>query len=242
MKTALGSMTRTLVLVAGLLATSAQASAQKAVTVAFDGPLPAVAAEYRVQVRDNHGKQTVDWRFWREAHRLVRENTAARTSEVWELDGQTLLHQKLWHDARRGVEYQPTDLQLAGVPVNWQRRALLVDPALLASLKLVGEGSRGGVPFRRYRGDLEGSKWDITLRTDLMLPTRIEHVQGKQRELLALQKAWAQDMAPWKPVDASAYELIDFADLGDREDDPFVRQIEEQVMPAAHARTHAHAH
>lgn len=204
--------------------------------------LPAAAAEY-VTTRHSRGdrgaSEATQWRLWRSTDRVTTENLSARTSEVWQRDGSALFHQQLYHEDRRGIEFQPGDLQLlsAGEP-SWPKQCLALDPQLLTQLTLDKQGWTGGhdsYPYRRYTGQIEGFGWTVILRIDLMVPALVERKRPGFVERTELKAAYPLVSAPWQPTGSDDYELIDFADLGDREDDPFVVKVERSLG-------HSHAH
>jgi hypothetical protein len=90
---------------------------------------------------------------------------------------------RLWrdHDVRvREFPPQPT-------AENWQQAALLIAPQVLHRLPMTRCGLLAdGHPYRRYMGLHDDTRWDITLRTDLMLPVRIEREQSDAIERLQL--------------------------------------------------------
>jgi hypothetical protein len=203
---------------------------------------PAVAAEYRTTHTDAHGpasaaKQPLQWRFWREAGRVATENLSAGSGELWQQDGQAIIHRKFFHDDKRAIEWQTDDLRMTGTLPAWPRLALLIDPQTLGALTLKRAGWQDNYPYRRYAGVIDGTRWDITIRTDLMLPVSIDRQHDGGRELTMLKSVYAADAAPWQPTDAGQYEVIDFSDLGDRERDPFVQKIQGQ-LPGVHAHSH----
>lgn len=201
---------------------------------------PSVAAEYRTVVeRDGQQKHEhasdVTWRLWRESDRLITENLAAHTGEVWQRDGATLFHQKVFHEDRKSVEYQMDAMNVSEVPLSWAHRSLLVDPKLLGRLTQTRTGWRNGYPYRRYVGEADGSAWDITIRTDVQLPVAVSRKAPGVHERTDLLAAYEMPSAPWAPTPRDDYELIDSADLGDRQSDPFVVKVQDQL-----GRPHTH--
>jgi hypothetical protein len=77
----------------------------------------------------------------------------------------------------------------------------------------------------------------MTLRLDLMVPEKVIRTTGKEREQLTLVQAWPLTDAPWQPVATAGYRVLDFADLGDNERDPFVIHVQGQL---GLANDHAH--
>lgn len=202
---------------------------------------PLVAAEFRTRARTADGDDTSSqWRLWRGPDRIERESPQARTGDLWLRDGRTLFHTRLYHADRRGIEYRSEDLQLLGPTPEWMTLATLLDRRLLETLHEKGSGWRDDYPFRRYTGESGGFEWDITVRTDQMLPARIERRSADGSvQTIELLAAFAADSAPWQPTDSTAYDIIDYADLGDYERDPFVMRIQAQES-GGHMHGHAH--
>jgi hypothetical protein len=202
-------------------------------------PLPPVAAEFITEASAHDGRPAVrsTWRLWREADRVQREYPDNGTAELWQRDGRTLFHTKYFHAERRGIEFQQEDLAMVKALPQWPQLALLVSPELLKELPQTGAGERDGYSWRRFQGVHNGVAWDITLRIDLMLPVTVLRTVGTERELLTLVRTWPLADAPWQPVATDGYRLLDFADLGDNERDPFVIRVQGQLGLA-----HDHAH
>lgn len=218
----------------------------------WQGPLPDIAAEFRTTLRtmrkvaadapphhetDSPTKahtETQQWRIWRKSHELIRENLTGNTADQWHQDGNTLIQKTYFHHDRRGVEFQQADLQMMNTQPRWQSLQLVFDPELLGKLKMTEAGWHDGVPFQRYEGTLEGSQWRLEVRTDLMLPLQIERQTEHARETITLVNAFPLTQAPWQPVPTHNYNVIDFADIGDMESDPFVKKIEAQLGGVHH--------
>jgi len=205
----------------------------------YSAPLPPVAAEYRSERSAGAGQppQGGTWRLWRETDRVQRDFESSRTSEVWRRDGGAVFHVKYFHEAQRGIEFQAADLSMLGAMPAWQQVGLTVSPELLADLTPSGSGREQGYEWRRYSGTHQGVQWDITLRTDLMVPVNVERRQGEAKEQVSLVGAWPLDAAPWRPLSVESYDVLDFADLGDYERDPFVLAVQGQLGLA-----HGHEH
>jgi hypothetical protein len=198
--------------------------------------LPPVAAEYRSTLRVGDApEQSTTWRFWRQADRIEREDMQNGTGEIWQRDGATTFLTRIYHGDRKGIEYRSDDLQILGASPQWRQLSLLVPPELLESLAVVEPEWRDGVPVRRHRSQAAGTTWDITFRTDLMLPVEVTRTRDGRSERLELLQATSLGDAPWQPGTIEGYEIIDYADLGDRERDPFVMRISAE-------EGHGHAH
>jgi hypothetical protein len=204
-----------------------------------EAAMPPVAAAFRTQITRDGESETSQWRYWRDAERVLREDLQSRTGDLWRRDGATLFHTLLFHDARRGIEFEQADLQMTGEETSWARHAHVVDPALLERLRVVRTGWSGAVPWRDYAGQVAGVRWQVRMRLDLMVPLRVEQQAGRQRLRTELLEAHVPSQAPWQPESAVGYDIIDFADLGDHERDPFVLRIQAQ-LGLGHGIGHAH--
>ena len=198
---------------------------------AFGRSPPDVAAEYRQErlAPANAAAETSIWRMWRTADRLVREFDANETSEVWQRDGRTVFHTRYFHGPRRGIEFQQEDLSRLGAQPQWQGLAEVIPSEVLAKLTVLEEGVTDGHAWRRLEGTLDGVRWSVTMRTDLMLPVSLERHHGEVVERLTLLGAWPVHDAPRQPRSTEGYQVLDFADLGDNERDPFVMAVQGQL-------------
>jgi hypothetical protein len=184
-----------------------------------------VAAEYLTTISNRGGSQSTVWRFWRTENRVVTEDLDTHTGEQWQRDGSTLFHHRYFHDDRQGIEFQADDLRMFDALPVWAQQALLIDPAILQELVDVRSGWDDGSPYRRYAGTIAGAEWQITLLIDSMLPAAIERRANGVRQRTELVERYALADAPWTPTPTEGYRVLDFADLGDYERDPFVTRL-----------------
>ena len=155
-------------------------------------------------------------------------------------DGKTLFHTRLYHVDKRGIEYRNEDLQMLNVDRAWITLATLLDPRVIKALREDDDGWRHGYPYRRYTGKVDNSHWDVTVRTDRMLPVRIERrVVNGWVETVELLRSYEAGKTPWQPPNSSGYDLLDYADLGDHERDPFVMRIQ-ALEGAGHVHDHGY--
>jgi hypothetical protein len=211
--------------------------------VDLDAPvLPAVAAEFitnregelpEAGVRNRQpGSETVYWRLWRSNDRIVIERPQLGLGELWQKDGQTLIHRKLFHADRRAVEFRQDDLDILGQAPSWQKLSLLVEPALLRQLQAdEPETSDGGYILQEFRGLVGGEGWRVVMRVDVGLPVLIERSTETFSEHTQLLQAYPLAQAPWQPTADQGYRLIDYSDLGDMETDPFVIKLQALMGP-----------
>jgi hypothetical protein len=198
--------------------------------------LPKVAAEFTTTRQDEHPEQgheqhedNVTWRFWRDSQQITIERPQLGMGELWQRDGQSVIHRKLYHRDQRAIEFQPDDLRMMETAPSWQKLSLLLDLSVLAQLKAGDIEWSDGYPVREYEGKVAESEWRIVMRMDLALPILIERQNEHGSERTELLRAYALGEAPWQSTPTKGYDVIDFADLGDKEYDPFVAKVLSQM-------------
>lgn len=196
--------------------------------------LPAVAAEF---VTTRTGKEhehdpmpaEVSWRFWRDSQLITIERPQLGLGELWQRDGRELIHRKLYHQDQRAIEFQAGDLRMLDIAPSWQKLALLLDSQLLDKLTADEIEWADGIPTREYQGKVADTEWHVVMRLDVALPALIERRHGEFSERTELLQAYSLNTAPWQPTPIDGYDVIDFADLGDKESDPFVIKVQAQM-------------
>lgn len=183
------------------------------------------------------GTASSEWQFWRSAGRIEMNIPARQTGEVWMQDGNTLFYQKLFHADRKIVEYQSADLDALNVPVQWRTNELMIDPQVLQQLLVEDERWIDGHPALELSGTVDGIEYEVVWRVDLNLPQQLSKQDAAgNRETTRLLDAQVLTPSTAAP-DSSQYEIIDYADLGDRERDPFVLKVQNQ-LPGGHVHAH----
>lgn len=188
--------------------------------------MPDVAAEFKTTHtdEDGHDVQTV-WRGWRDGQQVIIEKPQLQVGESWQRDGKSITQRRLYHGDRRAIEFQHDDLRILEAPPSWPKIVLLLDSRIPESLTAGAIESSDGYPTREYRGQSADTEWRIVMRTDLALPVLIEHRHGQALERTELLHVYPLTAAPWQPTPSNGYDVIDFADLGDKEYDPFVAKV-----------------
>lgn len=236
-------------LAALLLAACAQQSPVPPLNL--DVPLADVSAHFvteRYHAGDAHdahdghssaeGTAQSEWHFWRTANRIEMNIPARQTGEVWMRDGNAIFYQKVFHADRKIVEYQSADLDALNVPVQWRTNELMIDPQVLQRLQVDDERWIDGHPALELSGTVDGIEYEVVWRVDLNLPQQLRKQDADgNRETTRLLKAELRAQARLQQPDSSGYDIIDYADLGDRERDPFVIAIQNQ-LPGGHAHSH----
>ena len=164
--------------------------------------------------------------FWRQAGRVEVQDVAAGTGELWLRDAEgRLTWMRLFHEDRRVIEHVSADLAILDRTDAWPRVASLVDEGVLARLTDRGGRRAMGWAARLYSGEIDGIRTEVTWIPELSVPARIVRHLPSGRQKLVLAETHAIEDAPFAPPDSSSYEVIDFADIGDKENDPFLQRV-----------------
>ena len=197
---------------------------------------PALAARYAVRT-DTPGTSAApgEWLLWREADRV--ETQAGGRGDFWQRGPKgTVLLTRLYHPEKRAVEYYPSDLAALGMRPDWGSLAHVIDPRHLgAALKPAGGRVVLGRAATVYRGALDGRQIEVWWLENEQLPARLEKTLPGGRFVMELREILPIAAAPWRRADASAYRAIDYADLGDHENDPFVTALVHGAAAHDHA-------
>ncbi len=197
---------------------------------------PPVAAQFRMEERSAHaGTVTREWRLWRSSSEVTRQDLPDGEIQQWQRDGDVILHRRLYPAEHRGVEFQPADLSMIDGQRPWTDLSSVVPPDVLARLAAGKPVVRKGAELQSFSGELDGYRWKIVMRTDLQVPVSVERRNAQGRQRLTLIEAHALEDTPWPAPDAAAYDVMDFADLGDHEHDPFAQRVEALIGLSMHA-------
>jgi hypothetical protein len=186
------------------------------------------------RIRDARGEREL---------RLVRDGTrieyriAGEPIRVWRQTPDGVELRELYAADRRMVVYAPGDLRTLDKMPDWAQLSGLVDPALRARLKSMGESVAFARPFARYRGaDAQGKHVELDWLPAADLPARYCTGKPDSRKcsggdairLQGLTQVPAQ--RAFTPLDGLLE--VDHADLGDMEMDAFVHGLSHAEHPA----------
>ncbi len=198
---------------------------------------PSIAAEYESLTKNANGRSWHAWRIWRQPQYVIRDNLDEQITDSWQRIGDNFTLKKYFHAEQRGVEFFDDDLRMLNLIPHWPSTQGMVDVSVLERLKLIKSTERHAIPMQYYQGEIDGVRWRIEIRTDLMLPTVIEYKSNRQQQTIRLVSVYPLQQAPWQPGHLAGYPLIDFADFGDMENDPFVRRVE-ALLRVGHQHKH----
>lgn len=206
----------------------ASAESQTPGTKAMENDRPALACRFATQVKQHEAQArntTHEWHLWRQADVVEIRDVDGKSGQIWrrDKDGQ-VSYQRVFHTARRVVEYYPSDLRALQSYPEWQKLTSVIDPALLGSaLAAKEEVLVLNRPARRYTGTVEDQEFDILWLEQEHLPARVHRKSKGYEEIMELKEIHPLASSSWPRNETVGYESIDYADLGDKESDPFVR-------------------
>lgn len=200
--------------------------------------LPALSARYEtriIQLAHRPRAENHTWYLARDAHQVEVWNEAAVRRQVWhQADDGAVDYSRLFIRERKRVDYTAGDLRSLGRYPVWAQIYSVIDPAVLSQLKLTGKVRVLGRQAERYQGQVHGVDMEIVWLPDAALPALVRRVYGDSEVSMHLVALHTGKDAPWPRIDTRDYDAIDYADLGDMEADPFVRQL--HVSENGHGR------
>lgn len=206
--------------------------------------LPPLAAEFETtviesEVHDGDPQQhSHQWRFWRAADRVETHNLQDNSGEIWakSADG-TVTYQRLFHDQQQVIDYLPGDLKAIGTEPDWSAIATLLNPAMIAPMLADGHEDILGHPAIQYRSNDPDNPLEITWLEHEQLPAMIKRKEHGHIVITRLTAIYPLAQSPWTYQRSSDYRYTDFADIGDKENDPFIKSILHKIRGG-----HSHAY
>lgn len=198
--------------------------------------LPALAAEFETTVIESaaHGddkqQHTYRWRFWRAANRVETLNLQDQSGEVWSksANGQ-IEYQQVFHDQQQVLNYVPGDLKAIGSEPDWSAIATLLNQTMVASLLAEDREELLGRPAILYQSKNPENPLEITWLEREQLPAMIKRTEHGDTIITRLTSVYPLKQSPWPYQRAANYRYTDFADIGDKENDPFIKSIQHKI-------------
>lgn len=204
--------------------------------------MPAVAAQFEtIHCAVPCRKPTTRrWFLLREGRSIELRGENAPFSELWRrlADGR-IDYVYVMHDERRSIEYSPIDLALIDQQPDWARLGAILSHADLERLEPGAKGRVAGLQFRRYRGTLGKARVDVAWIPGLALPYRLKYRYPGETVTIRLLRRYpdAPPIAPSTADVLAAYQSVDYADIGDMEEDAAAQTW---IRKAAMAPGHLH--
>ncbi|PKO41742.1 MAG: hypothetical protein CVU33_00120 [Betaproteobacteria bacterium HGW-Betaproteobacteria-6] len=197
-------------------------------------PVP-VAARFDLKVNQTQ----TDWYLWREADSIETASAAVGQNDIWRrVRGNEYNYRRVFHNDQRVVDYTSGEIKTRHAEPDWSKLASVISPQLLRELKRGASKTLFGEKAVRYTGKLGGQTVDLWWLEKSQLPASLQMARTGQRMTLTLKELHSTAPAAWPRATEERiadYGLIDAADFGDMESDPFVARILRQDG-------HSHSH
>ncbi len=187
-----------------------------------------VYGRYQWSAYNARGQRTAlkIWAFWRTDSRIEIASGDAR--EIWQWHGSLVSLRQIDHHVGAYLETHQSDTSAFDAKARWALAHQFVDPDLLRQLSAMGSTQTPYGRAQKLSATIVNQRVALTM-LDLGIPLRWSRSSdlGKEKlELLELTPIGAVG-APQatKEAELSALIGVDFADIGDRENDPIVRQL-----------------
>ncbi|MBS1145067.1 MAG: hypothetical protein H6R14_2473 [Proteobacteria bacterium] len=207
------------------------ASRQAGSTIA----LAPLAARFELTVNQT----LADWYLWRENSVIETANSVTGQNDIWHrVRDNDYTYRRVFHRDQRVVDYTAGEIRTRHAEPDWAKLASVISPQLLRELKRGSSKMLFGQKAVRYSGVVGGQSIDLWWLESAGIPARLHLARPGQRMTLALRELHASAPAAWPRATEERiadYGLIDAADFGDMESDPFVARLMQQDG-------HHHAH
>lgn len=167
------------------------------------------------------------WVFWRlgdSQSPVAFEYPAEQVTDVWHPTRNGYLQLTRYFDfASRGVEYHSADLNRGRGLRGWDGKYQVFSDQALAQMQKINAEDIGCMSQSRYLKKKVASSVSIKWLQQVKIPLEIQYRSAGQvitHRLVNLSKVSEADSSKFKQ--RSDYNLIDFADIGDNESDPFL--------------------
>jgi len=189
--------------------------------------LPDVVAEYSNTQKKGFEKQSSSFSFARNQQQVITIYPQKQTAEYWQKRANGRHHFYRFFTAdQRSVYYPPSDLSSLNIIRSWDSIENLHPLSWLSSLERVDSQTQTGKQVDFYRGTLADIYVELDWLPEYQLPQRILTKQGFKSHEIVLQSLKQdpafieQALAEWL-----SYPSIDYADVGDSENDPFLAKM-----------------
>jgi len=191
-----------------------------------------VAARYELTVNKRHAKTQTDWYLWRDADSVETASVAVGHNDIWQRLGADEYHyRRVFHHEKRVIDYTPGEIKTRHAEPDWRKLASVISPHLLEELKRGPSTTMFGEKAVRYTGKVGDQEIDLWWLVRTKVPASLKMTRQGERMTLALREIHAKAPTAWPRVSDDGiadYGMIDAADFGDMESDPFVAHVMQQ--------------
>lgn len=190
--------------------------------------LPTIACHFESSVSLRSATPQVhEWYMWRQSFQVETREASGETGEVWQLSpNRQISYQLVSHKEKRVIEYTSGDLRALNRYPEWSRLASVIDPAILnKELKPSGVAEILGRQSQRYEGRMNGVEIEVWWLDREQVPALVRQVYPDREVVLRLKAIHPLNKSPWPQNQTANYASMDYADLSDKQTNPFVRRF-----------------
>lgn len=198
-----------------------------------DLPLPDIAAEFETRIErldsstGTHEPRHYRWRFYRSANRIETHLLPDNSGENWtQLPDGNIAYQRLFHTQQQLIDYLPGDLKAIGSQPNWLRLATLINADSPENFVPQRSDTLLGRSVTYYTDSTRTNLAELAWLEPEQLPALLRR-QGHGHTVVTTRLIAVYPLAdaPWIRPDSDEYQATDFADLGDKENNAFIKSI-----------------
>lgn len=193
-----------------------------------------LAARFEV----NDGKTSSDWYLWRDEKRIETANPATAQGNIWErLERGGYSHRRIFHHDQRVIEYTAGEIRTRRAEPDWPTLASIISPQALDKLERGASKPLFGQQAVHYSGQMNGQQVDLWWLEDAQLPAQLQLVNSTGYLRIKLLEIRTQAPNQWPRATNErivGYGVIDAADIGDKESDPFIARLQQADADHVH--------
>jgi len=181
-------------------------------------------AEYQISING----QSSPLLIWRHNQQVLQQLPDKKMATYYfKSTPNTLQSIRLFDEFQTGIEYQKNELSNMGQSVaSWEEHAQLINEAFLKQLRLERVEADECDTLMHYSGKLKGHRYNVSWLKKQKLVTFYRDKSDHQLINITLIK---KENDPEKIAATFThylnYNMVDFADIGDNENDPFIAKM-----------------
>ncbi|OZG74996.1 hypothetical protein BTA51_00920 [Hahella sp. CCB-MM4] len=188
-----------------------------------------VGAKYEITSQTTQPKKSSErvMYLWRNDKEVAHQYPQEQVTEIWNLvsDGR-IRPIRYFESERRGIEYQPEDINKGKGDRNWPGKFQLISDQQKNKMTLVSSDGAGCDRIETY----EFKDGKAQIRLSWLPALKLVQSYSVQQKHLSLQWQLTDVFDNQNRIQAlfqsyRDYQLTDYADIGDNESDPFLQKL-----------------
>ena len=205
--------------------------------------LPNASVEFETTItKADQSEKHYQWYFWRTDNRVETRNPQDNSSEEWtRLANGQVEYSMIFHDDKQTIDYNAVDLGMIGETPNWTKTTLLISPEMMATLVSDSDEILFNQKAIHYKTNLPNIVFEVTWLPQMQVPAMIKREENGQTITTKIVSLEPAEKSMLSNPAASAYDHTVFADIGDKESDPFIKSVMHKLK-GSHDHDHDHGH